>query len=57
MKRNELGLQILQEGDMPELVKTFNFPWTSLEATQEKWKKYYAEQNANIRTVCIVCAS
>ena len=34
-------------------MKTFNFPWTSLKATQEKWKKYYAEQKANIRTVCI----
>ncbi|MBA3602459.1 MAG: GNAT family N-acetyltransferase [Parachlamydiaceae bacterium] len=34
-------------------MKTFNFPWTSLEPTQEKWKKYYAEQKENIRTVCI----
>lgn len=53
MKKNDLSLQILREGDIPLLVKTFNFPWTSLEATQEKWKKYYAEQKANIRTVCI----
>jgi len=53
MRENELSLDILLEGDISELVETFNFPWTSLEATQEKWKKYYAEQNANIRTVCI----
>lgn len=52
MEKNDLSLQILREGDIPVLVKTFNFPWTSLEATQEKWKKYYAEQKANIRTVC-----
>lgn len=53
MKKNELSLQILLEGDIPVLVKTFNFPWTSFEATQEKWKKYYAEQKANVRAVCI----
>lgn len=52
-KQDELILQSLQEGDIPGLVETFNFSWTSLEATQEKWKKYYAEQKANIRTVCI----
>ncbi len=53
-EKNELSLQILQEGDVSGLVETFNFPWTSLEITQEKWKKYCAEQKANIRTVCIV---
>ena len=52
-EKNELSLHILLEGDISRLVETFNFPWTSLEATQEKWKKYYAEQNANIRIVCI----
>jgi GNAT superfamily N-acetyltransferase len=52
-EKNELSLDIIREGDISGLVETFNFPWTSLEATQEKWKKYYAEQKANIRTVCI----
>lgn len=52
-EKNELNLQILQEGDIPGLVETFNFPWTSLEATQEKWKKYCAQQKANIRSLCI----
>lgn len=50
---NELILQALQGDDIPRLVETFNFPWTSFEATQEKWKRYYAEQKAKIRTVCI----
>lgn len=52
-EKNELSLHILLEGDIAGLVETFNFPWTFLEATQEKWNKYYAEQNANIRIVCI----
>jgi hypothetical protein len=41
-EKNELSLEILREQDIPALVETFNFPWTSGEATQEKWEKYYA---------------
>lgn len=52
-EKNELSLHILLERDISGLIETFDFPWTSLEATQEKWKKYYGEQKANIRTVCI----
>ena len=53
MSQDKLILQILREEDLPELIKTFNFPWTSLEATKEKWERYYAEQKAKGRTVCI----
>lgn len=53
MSQDKLILQILREEDLPEIIKTFNFPWTSLEATKEKWERYYAEQKANGRTVCI----
>jgi hypothetical protein len=51
--REKLILQILQEEDLAEIIKTFNFPWTSLQTTREKWERYYAEQKATIRTVCI----
>lgn len=50
---NQLILQILQKEDLTDIVKTFTFPWTSLQATQEKWERYYAEQQKSIRTVCI----
>lgn len=46
-------LQLLQEADIPKIVETFNFPWTTLEATEEKWKRYYKEQTKNARTVCL----
>ena len=49
----ELILQILREEDLQEIVEIFNFPWTSLEATKEKWDRYYTEQKAHIRTVCM----
>ena len=46
-------LQILQKEDLSGIIKTFSFPWSSLQATQEKWERYYAEQQASIRIVCI----
>ncbi len=50
---NKLILQILQKEDLAGIIKTFTFPWSSLQAAQEKWERYYTEQQANIRTVCI----
>ena len=49
----KLILQTLREEDLPGIIRTFTFLWSSLQATQEKWERYYAEQQANIRTVCI----
>jgi ribosomal protein S18 acetylase RimI-like enzyme len=51
--RSELILHTLQREDLAGIIKKFTFPWTSLQATQEKWERYYAEQQTNIRTVCI----
>ncbi len=51
--RDKLILRILRAEDLPGIINTFNFPWTSLEATKEKWERYYAEQQRNARTVCI----
>jgi len=53
MAQKELILHLLQKEDLASLIKTFIFPWSSLQATEEKWKSYYAEQYANLRTVCI----
>jgi GNAT superfamily N-acetyltransferase len=53
MQPTDLSLQIFQEGNLPGLVKTFNFTWVDDDAAQEKWDKYFEEQKANIRTVCI----
>jgi ribosomal protein S18 acetylase RimI-like enzyme len=50
---SKLILQTLREEDLAGIIKKFTFPWTSLQATQEKWERYYAEQQTNIRTVCI----
>ena len=51
--QNKLILHILEKEDLTGIIKTFTFPWSSLQATQEKWERYYIEQQTNIRTVCI----
>jgi len=50
---NKLILHILQKEDLMAVIKTFIFPWTSPEVTQEKWERYYTEQQTNNRTVCV----
>ena len=50
---NKLILHILRKEDLTGIIKTFTFPWSSLQATQEKWERYYTEQQTNIRTICI----
>ena len=51
--QDKLILRILQEEDLPGIINTFSFPWTSRQATKEKWERYYAEQQRNVRTICI----
>lgn len=51
--RDGLLLLTLHKEDLSELIHTFNFPWTSLEATREKWERYDAEQEKELRAVCI----
>jgi hypothetical protein len=33
---------------------TFCFSWTTLKETSEKWRRYYAEQQAHSRTVFLL---
>ncbi len=44
----------LKKEDLDPLVKTFCFPWSSIEATREKWTRYYDEQLKKIRTVYLL---
>ncbi len=53
IERDQLTLQIFLEEDLQKVIETFNFPWTSPEVNMEKWRRYYAEQKADIRLVCI----
>ena len=48
-----LKIDILQKDDLPQVIRTFTFPWTTVEATQSKWDRYYQEQEENSRIVCL----
>jgi ribosomal protein S18 acetylase RimI-like enzyme len=50
---DKLTLRTLQKEDLTGIVRTFTFPWSSVQATEEKWRRYYAEQQSNKRTVCL----
>ncbi len=53
-KKDACTLRNMREEDLPSLIKTFCFPWTSEESTNEKWNRYYLEQQNCIRTVCLL---
>lgn len=44
----------LEQPDLGQLISTFCFPWSTLEATNAYWKKVYDEQKKNIRFVAII---
>ena len=46
---NKLVLDILQKKELTGIIKTFTFPESSLQTTQDKWESYYTEQQINIR--------
>lgn len=48
-----IKIEMLQDKDLNELVNTFHFPWTSLEATNAKWHTYLSEQKTGNRVVCL----
>jgi GNAT superfamily N-acetyltransferase len=49
-----ISLRQLLAEDINVLASTFCFPWSSIEATTEKWKRYYEEQQKDVRIVCIL---
>jgi GNAT superfamily N-acetyltransferase len=48
-----MKITTLQAEDIPGIVRTFTFPWTTLNDTQEKWKQYFEEQQKSDRMVCL----
>lgn len=47
-------IRTMHQGDIVNLVKTFCFPWSSLQETTEKWTRNYAEHQMGTRTVYLV---
>lgn len=44
----------IQEKDISKIAQAFCFPWTTLQASTEKWSLYFSEHQARKRTVCVL---
>lgn len=53
-KVTNIVIREMQAGDIESLSKTFSFPWSSAEATRDKWMQYYQEHQERIRTVYLL---
>lgn len=49
-----ITIREMHERDIDMLVKTFCFPWSSIEETRDKWVEYYKEQQQHMRTVYLL---
>lgn len=51
---HDTTIREMQEKDIDSLIKAFCFPWSSVQATTNKWKQYYGEHQKHIRTVYLL---
>lgn len=47
-------VRLLEKDDIQALVNRFCFPWSSVQATTEKWTRYFEEYQKKIRTVYVI---
>lgn len=52
--REDTVITVLEKKDIDSLVNQFCFPWSSVEATLEKWTRYLSENQQGIRTVYLL---
>lgn len=44
----------LRESDIPKIVRSYSFPWSTPEKTKDLWDTYFQEQQDGIRTVAVL---
>lgn len=54
LERQDITIRVMQHEDINTLIKIFCFPWSSIEATRDKWVQYYKEHQEQIRTVYLL---
>jgi GrpB-like predicted nucleotidyltransferase (UPF0157 family)/GNAT superfamily N-acetyltransferase len=50
----DVTIHTLEEEDIKLLMSDFCFPWSSIQATTDKWNRYYDEHQIQIRTVYVL---
>lgn len=54
LERQDISIRVMKDEDINTLIKTFCFPWSSIEATRNKWAQYHKEHQEQIRTVYLL---
>lgn len=54
LERQDITIREMQDEDNNTLIKDFCFPWSSVEATRDKWAQYYKEHQDQIWTVYLL---
>jgi GNAT superfamily N-acetyltransferase len=52
--KSDIVIHTMSKKDIPNIVNSFTFPWSTHEATLEKWNGYFQEQQKNTRTVFLL---
>lgn len=47
-------IRTMEKEDIQTLINNFTFPWSSIQATTDKWTGYYHEHQKRVRTVYLV---
>lgn len=52
--QNDTLIRVMKKSDIEALVNAFCFPWSTIQATAEKWTRYWSENQEGIRTVYVL---
>jgi ribosomal protein S18 acetylase RimI-like enzyme len=52
-EHKDIIIRRIEENDVSKMSEIFCFPWSTKEATEEKWNQYFAEHKLGTRTVCL----
>lgn len=53
-KSQDTLIRVMEKNDIEVLVNDFCFPWSSIQATAEKWTRYWSENQEGTRTVYLL---
>lgn len=51
---NNVTIRNLNENDIEKIAQTFTFPWSDFDTTLKRWQQNFGQQQAGIRTCCVL---
>lgn len=53
-KLSRTSIRVLQNADLPNIIRRYTFPWSTPERTKLLWDTYYQEQEQGVRTLAVI---